>query len=92
LLSGNFIQEGLGSRKIAGIYKSEPNVMRRDGDPMHYGGLLLEVCSCSDACLEGEYWTDRNTKGTLRFDQRVPKIIDNYDLAHLHFQNLDPLA
>lgn len=89
LLSGNFIRNEAGPQKIAGIYNNIPNLMIRERSPIHYGGLLLEIHTDGNTLLEGEYWTDRDTKGTLKFDIRVNKHFDNYDNALLNFQSLD---
>jgi len=88
LLSGNFIQNEAGPRKIAGIYNNIPNIMIRDRSPIHYGGLLLEIHT-DNTHLDGEYWTDRNTKGSLKFDKNVKKTFDNFDSALSAFQSLD---
>jgi len=93
LLSGNIIQNQSGSDKIAGIYNNFPNLLIRDKSPIHYGGLLLEINNGEKTILEGEYWTDRDTKGTLRFDIRMKKICDNFDsalslLQSYRYQNL----
>lgn len=89
LLSGNFLQNEAGPKKIAGIYNNIPNIMVRERSPIHYGGLLLEIHSEGNPLLEGEYWTDRGTKGTLKFDTRLNKKFDNYDHALSNFQILD---
>lgn len=81
LLSGNFIQNASGPTKIAGVYNSIPNSLLRDSSPIHYGGLLLEVHNGEKIILDGEYWTDRNTKGTLYLDKRMKKTCDNFESA-----------
>lgn len=85
LLSGNFIQNVTKPKKIAGIYNNIPNILSRERSPIHYGGLLLEIHTGDRTTLEGEYWTDRNTKGILKFDKRVKKFVNSYDSA---FSNL----
>jgi hypothetical protein len=87
LLSGNFIPNDAGPQKIAGIYNNIPNLSVRDKNPIHYGGLLLEIHIGEKTILEGEYWTDRDTKGTLRFDKRVRKTSDNYANALSLFES-----
>jgi len=81
LLSGNIIQNQAGPDKIAGIYNNIPNILVRDKSPIHYGGLLLEIHNGEKTVLEGEYWTDRDTKGTLRFDKRMKNTCDDFNSA-----------
>jgi hypothetical protein len=81
LLSGNIVQNQAGPDKIAGIYNNIPDLLVRDKSPIHYGGLLLEIHTGERTVLEGEYWTDRDTKGTLRFDKRMKKRCDDFDSA-----------
>jgi len=93
LLSGNIIQNQAGPNKIAGIYFNTPSISVRDKSPIHFGGLLLEIQPGEKMVLKGNYWTDRGTKGTLRFDKRMKKMCDDFDdavslLQSHHYQNL----
>lgn len=88
LLSGNFISNKGSPHKIAGIYNNVPNIEVRERSPIHYGGLLLEIHN--DQTLEGEYWTDRNTKGYLKFRIHKRKPFDSFDSAHSAFQTTGP--
>jgi len=81
LLSGNIIQNPAGPEKIAGVYNNIPNLLVREKSPIHFGGLLLEIHTGDNTVLNGEYWTDRGTKGTLHFDKRMKKTCDNFDSA-----------
>jgi hypothetical protein len=81
LLSGNIIQNQVGPDRIAGIYNNIPNVLVRNKSPIHYGGLLLEIHYREKPILEGEYWTDRDTKGILRFDKRMKNTCDDFNSA-----------
>jgi hypothetical protein len=86
LLSGNFIQNNVGPQKIAGIYNNIPNILVRERSPIHYGGLLLEIHKGKNTILEGEYWTDRDTKGVLKFEKHLEKKFDSFDSACAAFQ------
>jgi len=81
LLSGNIIQNPAGPEKIAGVYNNIPNLLVREKSPIHFGGLLLEIHTGDNTTLNGEYWTDRGTKGTLHFDKSMKKTCDNFDSA-----------
>lgn len=49
-------------------YGNTPNVHIRDGSPIHMGGVSFEVFDVRPSKLEGEYWTSRNSGGSLVFD------------------------
>jgi hypothetical protein len=44
-------------------YDNVPMLEHRAGSPRHAGGARIAVPSLSPAALEGEYWTDRRTRG-----------------------------
>jgi hypothetical protein len=45
-------------------YANTPRMSVRDRSPRHAGGSRLEVTSLFPERIEGEYWTDRKTRGT----------------------------
>lgn len=55
----------------------------REISPIHYGGLLLGIEGNPPCYLEGHYWTDRKTKGELRFKKLSRKIFENFTQASL---------
>jgi len=40
---------------IAGIYRNTPKALRREINPIHHGGIIIQVQGNSDFTLEGEY-------------------------------------
>ena len=87
LLSGNIIQNQAGPDTIAGVYNNIPYLTVREKSPIHFGGLLLKIHNGEKTILDGEYWTDRDTKGTLLFDKRMKKTCENFDSALSLLQN-----
>lgn len=81
LLGGNVTKEVDGVETVTGIYLNTPDILRRDGSPIHHGGVILQVQGQPPARLEGEYWTDRGTKGRLRFTDRSDKLLQSFDEA-----------
>ena len=80
-LAANICDDAGGTQCIVGTYLNTPKILHREGSPIHHGGVVLRILS-GDACvLEGEYWTDRNTKGTMRFDSWNPKLLYDYARA-----------
>lgn len=83
LLTGTVVREGT-SVLAAGLYRNTPKLNHRDRSPMHHGGLLLQVQGIDEKDglrLEGQYWTDRKTRGTLKFIERTSKSFDDFDRA-----------
>lgn len=81
LLGGSVTNEVDGVETMTGIYLNTPDILRRDGSPIHHGGLILQVQGHPPARLEGEYWTDRGTKGTLCFTSRSDELVESFDEA-----------
>jgi hypothetical protein len=56
--------------EVAGLYRSRPDVhLRNKRSDIHLGALLLEThgpARLRPQRLEGEYWTDRKTRGTMK--------------------------
>jgi SMODS-associating 2TM, beta-strand rich effector domain len=46
-------------------YTNVPRLAVRDRSPIHSGGARMQVAGISPSHLEGEYWTDRRTRGTF---------------------------
>jgi len=46
-------------------YTNVPGMKVRDRSPIHAGGSRIQVTGVSPSRLEGEYWTDRRTRGTF---------------------------
>jgi hypothetical protein len=70
LLSGGLVRKADGSYQIVAVYRNTPRLLVRDGSPIHHGGLVLNLEGHPPTGLRGEYWTDRRTRGELRFGER----------------------
>lgn len=81
LLAGSIVRCNDGTYEVAGTYRNTPKLLVRERSPIHHGGLLLRVQGDPPASLEGEYWTDRATKGELRFKARSGKLFDGFESA-----------
>lgn len=74
--------------RIAGIYRNEPRVeLQGDRSEIHYGTLLLEVYGTPSVSMEGHYWTDRGTRGTMTVTNKTFKVLETYDMAESFYQN-----
>lgn len=72
--------------RIAGIYRNEPRVeLQGDRSEIHHGSLLLEVYGEPPESLEGHYWTDRGTRGSMAITERTKKVFDTFETARANF-------
>jgi hypothetical protein len=81
LLSGSVSKAPDGVDTASGVYLNTPDALRREASPIHHGGLILQIQGIPPAALQGEYWTDRKTKGQLRFIARSPRLFYAFDEA-----------
>lgn len=64
-LAASLGQESDGRYNIWAVYRNEPKLEFREHSPIHRGGLHLHVGGQAHSRLEGEFWTDRRTFGSL---------------------------
>ncbi len=74
--------------RLAGVYINNPKQSYRDKSPIHFGGLVLEVCENDSIILEGHYWTDRKTRGDMYFGNRANTICSNFEDCEKVFSQL----
>jgi len=67
-----------GIKKISYIYTSKPNVMVRDKNAMHDGAAILNIVSKPKKSLEGEYWTSRETTGSMSLYFQSKELAENF--------------
>jgi hypothetical protein len=79
------IRKGTGERIVIWTYMNTPRMDLREGSRPHYGGALLTIFGEPPGRLEGEYWTDRASKGALVMRGYSPLIADSFEQA----QSLD---
>jgi hypothetical protein len=78
-LSGNIVADGAGIQTVAVVYQNTPRALLRERSPIGHGGMLLHVRGVPVHQLDGEYWTDRQTKGEVTFRLRSKELC--HDLA-----------
>ena len=75
-----------GIYRVAGIYRNEPRVeLHGERSDIHHGSLLLEVYGSPPTSMEGHYWTDRGTRGTVKISDKRQQIFDTYETASAAF-------
>lgn len=77
-VAGTMASRPSGRRFLAVIYQNTPPIDLRASSPIHFGGLALDIYGAHPTRLEGEYWTDRQSKGKLTFSQRTGKIVESF--------------
>jgi hypothetical protein len=70
---------------VSYTYANTPDIDRRKGSPPHLGGALLKIFGDPADRLEGEYWTDRDSKGKLTMTAHVSSIAQSYREAEALF-------
>lgn len=81
LLGASIVFEADGLPRLYGTYRNTPRQEVRHRSPIHHGGLFLDVHGEPPQHLEGQYWTDRQTNGSIAFDARSRKIYRRFDDA-----------
>ena len=69
--------------QLVGVYFNESRILIRDKgrNPIHYGGIRMNVVGSPVTKLTGEYWTSRNTIGELNLTERRKKIFHDFQSA-----------
>jgi hypothetical protein len=68
--------------KLVGVYRNEPKIeLQGVRSEMHHGSFALEIHGTPVYELQGHYWTDRGTKGSMRLFKNDKKCYDTYEQA-----------
>lgn len=71
---------------VSGVYQNHPKFPERNHSTIHFGGLWLQVIETPVQKLEGHYWTDRSTAGTLILGDRRKIKFQDFDSAQSYFR------
>lgn len=73
-------REDDGLYKLAVVYRNEPDInLQGVRSEIHYGSFMLNINGDPANELQGHYWTDRTTKGSLKLTDRIKnKTINTY--------------
>ncbi len=63
-------------RQLCYSYTSKPNSSLRDRSTPHDGSILFNIIGKPVKKLEGEYWTQRQTTGTVALTYKTKKLLD----------------
>ena len=75
--------------RVAGVYRNEPELdLRGHRSEIHHGSFLFEVHGSPPTAMDGSYWTDRLTRGTMRLSDRKRGPFDSYMEAKGAFDDM----
>lgn len=75
-----------GAWVLSGSYLNRPQVLIQHRSRVHRGSAVLEVHVGPSTLIEGVYWTDRDTKGSLRFTQHADATVTHTEHAAALFE------
>jgi hypothetical protein len=70
--------DGDGVYDLVYLYSNTPKAAARHRSEMHYGAVVLSAPVDPTAGLEGHYFTDRNTRGSLRFTAHFDTLVETH--------------
>lgn len=79
-MSGDLVNEG-GRCVLYYVFRSEKSALEPDSNPPARGAADLKVSRKPSLGLEGDYWMERGTKGTLVAVGRSRTLYDAFDAA-----------
>jgi hypothetical protein len=72
--------------KLVGVYRNEPQIeLQGVRSEIHHGSFALEVHGSPVYELQGHYWTDRGTKGSMKLAGRVKNLYDTFDQSEAKY-------
>jgi hypothetical protein len=70
---------------VVAVYHNEPKLEFRPQSPIHQGALKLSVRGIPPSILDGHYWTDRATQGSITASRRKPIKFSSFEEAQSAF-------
>jgi hypothetical protein len=61
------------------VYSNEPRLELRARSPIHHGSGVLSAVGNPVERISGGYWTDRDSKGSLRLKRRSRHLIEDFE-------------
>lgn len=82
LVASSFDIQADGTTFVYGAYQSDPSIHLRSGiSEIHYGSFRYKVIGRPPNQLNGHYWTDRNTNGSISLTNRKNVFFDSFNEA-----------
>jgi len=71
-------EDDSGIKRLSYVYTNKPELTARNRSPVHDGAAILRIISTPERLLEGEYWTNRKTTGTISLKYRSKKRLEKF--------------
>lgn len=82
LVASSIERQSDGTNYVYGVYQSDPSIIFRGRvSEIHYGSFKYKVIGNPALEMAGHYWTDRNTNGSIKLEDRVATYFDSYASA-----------
>jgi len=86
LIAHSIEKEADGLFRLAAIYRNEPKIeLQGERSEIHHGSFSLEIHGEPVSLMEGHYWTDRGTKGSMSLSDKREELYDTYELAEIGY-------
>lgn len=86
LITHSFLFPDNQAVELTGVYQSDPSIhLRGKVSEIHYGAFKVRIYGYPVDKIEGHYWTDRNTTGSIQYEERRLEISDRYYSAESLF-------
>lgn len=83
--SVGLVSGGGGLASLDYMYLNRPDVKVEHRSRMHHGSASLDITGLPATRLRGRYWTDRDTRGQLDFNERRKEVAEDYEHARSLF-------
>ncbi len=88
LIAHSIEKEDDGLFRLAAIYRNEPKIeLQGDRSEIHHGSFSLDIHGTPVELIEGHYWTDRGTKGSMKLTENKSKLFDTYEQASSNYDS-----
>lgn len=75
--------------RLAAVYRNEPKLsLQGDRSEIHHGSMVLEIYGTPPISMEGNYWTDRATRGTMKLIEQKNEVFDTFEDANSAFTTI----
>lgn len=78
------LSEADGAWVLSSIYRNEPDMQIQGRSRIHHGWVQLRARGVPPVELSGSYCTDRDTKGSLSFQQVTRRLVSDFSDAAAH--------
>jgi hypothetical protein len=71
-------EDDSGIKRLSYVYTNTPELTARGRSPIHDGAAILKIITAPERTLQGEYWTNRKTTGTISLTFRSKKLFESF--------------